>query len=193
MYVHLRGTLESKNPAAVVIDVGGVGYGVSIPLSTFERLPAPGNPVKLFTSLAVREDAMRLFGFASAEERTFFLSLLAVTGVGPAVALGIVSSLPLAAFQAAVLSGDAARLRRVKGVGKRLSERLVLELNDVMRGLSPTDDGEEPDTAVKDALLALEALGFARLAAEKAVKKARETGTGRGDPGDLVRAALQML
>ena len=157
MYDHLRGTLEAKTPARAVVDVNGIGFGVDIPLSTFERLPAPGDKVRLFTVLVVREDAHRLFGFGTRNERTFFQALTSVSGVGPAVGLGIVSSMPFATFQSAVLSGDAAGLQRVKGVGKRLSERLVVELRDVMKRMTPPGEHADPaDAGVRDALMALE-------------------------------------
>lgn len=194
MYEHLRGTLDDASPVHAVVDVGGVGYVLSIPLSTFERLPARGCAVRLLTALVVREDAHRLFGFGTEAERRFFRVLLGVSGVGPAVALGVVSTMPFAAFAAAVAAGDAAQLRRVKGVGKRLSERLVVELRDLLAG-EPVAPGSAPamDGAAQDALLALEALGFARATAQKAVAKAmQEIGdSGTGEPGDLVRLALR--
>lgn len=176
------------------MDVGGVGWDVAIPLSTYDRLPPEGGEVRLFTTLVVREDALRLFGFASEEERTFFLTLQQVSGVGPAVALGIVSSVPLAEFRAAVLAGDSARLRRVRGVGRKLSERLVVELKDALRDLQvPGVPISADDASARDALLALEALGFPRDAAAKAVNDARGDDAAAGDAGDLVRRALRRL
>lgn len=195
MYEHLRGTLDSKNPAHVVIDVNGLGYGVAVSLSTFERLPSVGSAVRLYTVLSVREDAHRLFGFHSAEERTFFLALTSVSGVGPAVALGILSALPVATLQASVVSGDSARLRKVKGVGKRLSERLVVELRDRMREMAPAGEPQSahPDAGVNDAVLALEKMGFSHTEAAKAIRTVRTAEPDCSDSGELVRLALRVL
>lgn len=173
------------------MDVGGVGYTLVIPLSTFERLPPAGHEVRLLTTLVVREDAHRLYGFGTETERRFFGLLQDVSGVGPQVALGILSSMPFDAFRTAVLAGDAAQLRRVKGVGKRLSERLVVELKDALAKASPAG-GEPGDESERDALLALEALGFTRGAAAKALTKVRGD-VPPGDAGELVRAALRIL
>jgi len=190
---HLRGTLESKTPAEAVIDVHGVGYRVTIPLSTFERLPAEGQAVHVLTTLIVREDSHRLYGFLRPEERSFFGLLQSVSGVGPQVALGIVSSLPLTEFRAAVAGGDARRLQRVKGVGKRLSERLVVELKDRIGDVG-ADAPAGSDTALdRDAVMALEALGFTRAQAEKAIADVRSGGADATDAGDLVRRALRLL
>ncbi len=194
MYEHLRGCLTSKNPAQAVLDVGGIGFRTLIPLSTFERLPAVGVEVLLHTTFVVRDDSQRLYGFATPDERAFFELLLGVNGVGPAVALGIVSAIPPEAFGDAVREGDAARLRRVKGVGKRLSERLVVELRDsvgdfVAPGRAPAAD----DVGARDAILALEALGFTRAAARKALATLRQDAPDLDEPGELVRRALQLI
>ena len=193
MFHHLRGTLEHKTPAQAVVDVGGVGYELIIPLSTFERLPPEGAQVQLLTTLIVREDAHRLYGFLRPEERSFFVLLQGVTGVGPQVALGIVSSLPVSEFRAALASGDAKRLQRVKGVGKRLSERLVVELKDRIGDVG-ADAPAGSETAVdRDAVMALEALGFTRAQAEKAITQVRADDATATDAGDLVRRALRLL
>jgi Holliday junction DNA helicase RuvA len=194
VYEHLRGVLEERSPAHAVVDIGGVGWFVSIPLSTYERLPAAGKPVQLFTVLAVREDSQRIFGFATREERAFFVGLQTVSGVGPAVALGIVSSMSFGAFRAAVAAGDAAQLRKVRGIGRRLSERLVVELKGKLEGSATDDAGALPaDAASRDALLALEQLGFARADAESALRAVRTEGEGADDAGELVRRALRRL
>ncbi len=193
MYEHVRGTLARKHPAEAVIDVGGVGYRLVIPLSTYERLPVEGAVVTLFASLHVREDAHRLYGFATRDERAFFHVLQTVSGVGPSVALGIVSSLTFSAFRAAVLTGDAAQLRRVRGIGKRLSERLVVELKDAVGEMATADDAAPTDSALRDALLALQALGFPVPAAEHALREVRNTAPELRDPGEIVRRALKLL
>lgn len=193
MFEHLRGVLEHRSPARAVVDVGGVGYDVAIPLSTFEKLPATGSRVHLLVTLVVREDSHRLYGFATRDERDFFTGLQEVSGIGPSVALAIVSSVSWTAFRAAVAAGDAAALRKVRGVGKRLSERLVVELRDK---LGPAPAGAADDTptgAIRDAQLALEQLGFARDAAAAAIAEVRREQTALDDAGELVRAALKRL
>lgn len=193
MYEHLRGVLEQRSPARAVVDVGGVGYEVAIPLSTFEKLPAAGSRVQLFVTLVVREDSHRLFGFATREERDFFTSLQGVSGIGPSVALAIVSSVSWAAFRDAVLSGDAAQLRKVRGIGKRLSERLVVELKDKLGPAPAGALAESPTAAMRDAQLALEQLGFARDVAASALADLRREQPSIDDAGELVRAALKRL
>lgn len=195
MYEHLRGRLERKTPAEAVVDTGGVGWLLTIPLTTYDALPAEGADVRLFAELVVREDSHRLFGFATREERTFFRTLQSVSGVGPSVALQVVSAAPFSEFRDAVLAGDAARLRRIRGIGRKLSERLVVELRDAVQGLpgSAPAPGVPADPVLRDALLALEALGFPRSTAEKAVAACRDERPATSDPGELVRRALRHL
>jgi Holliday junction DNA helicase RuvA len=196
VYEHVRGTLEERSPAHAVVEAGGVGYFLSIPLSTYERLPPLGSEVRLFTRLVfVRDDVNRLFGFATKDERAFFVTLQSVSGVGPSVAIGIVSAMPWAAFQSAIAAGDAAALRRVRGIGKRLSERLVVELRDKLGATSaPAPASAAPaDVAAHDALLALEQLGFARDDATEALRELRREDPSLGDAGELVRRALARL
>lgn len=195
MYEHIEGRLGRKTPAFAVVDAGGVGYALTIPLSTYERLPAEGAHVRLLTELVVREDAHRLFGFATPDERSFFRMLQRVGGVGPAVALQVVSSVPFAEFRRAVVAGDAARLRTIRGIGRKLSERLVVELRDAVSAPDLTDAGAATaaDPVVRDALLALEALGFSRSAADEALVRARAEPPPARDAGELVRRALRHL
>ena len=193
MFHHLRGTLFTKNPAEAVVEVGGVGYLLTIPLSTYEQLPAEGAETMLLTTFVVREDAQRLYGFGTEGERAFFDVLRGVSGVGPQVALAIVSSITLMEFRAAVSAGDSARLRRVKGVGKRLSERLVVELKDRLGDVADDAPVGSTDADDRDAVLALEALGFTLAQAEKAVATVRTNAPEMNDPGDIVRAALRLI
>jgi Holliday junction DNA helicase RuvA len=194
MYEHLRGTLAESGPAHAVVDVGGIGFAVSIPLSTYERLPPVGKTATLFVTLVVREDSHRLYGFATKDERTFFLRLQDVSGVGPAVALGVVSSMSWTAFRSAVLAGDAAQLRRIRGVGKRLSERLVVELKDKLGAATAAPATSDPtDAAARDAQMALERLGFTPDAASLALAAVRAEEPGAADAGELVRRALKRL
>jgi Holliday junction DNA helicase RuvA len=193
VFEHLRGVLEQRSPARAVVDVGGVGYDVAIPLSTFEKLPAAGSRVHLFVTLVVREDSQRLFGFATREERDFFTGLQGVSGIGPGVALAIVSSISWTAFRDAVVAGDAAQLRKVRGIGKRLSERLVVELRDKVGPAAAGAASEAPSGPMRDAQLALEQLGFARETAATALLDLRREQPSLDDAGELVRAALRRL
>lgn len=193
MYDFLRGRLVRANGDETVLDVGGIGFRLTIPRSTSSTLPDTGEEIQLLTEFIVREDEQRLFGFATAIERRMFRLLLAVNGVGPSVAIAIVSALSLAEFRAAVLTEDGKALQSVKGVGRRLSQRLIVELKDAMRELEDVGPAPAEGRGVDDAVLALEALGYVRRDAVAAVTKAVETGTDAGDPGELVRAALRHL
>lgn len=194
MYEYLRGSLVERSPAHAVLDVGGVGFRLSIPLSSYEKLPVVGSETKLHVTLVVREDSHRLYGFATLDERAFFVGLQTVSGIGPAVALGIVSSMSFASFRAAVASGDAAQLRRIRGVGKRLSERLVVELRDKLGadGSGVIAPGAR-SAAAHDAQMALEQLGFERAAAADALAEILGASPGLDDAGELVRRALKRL
>src|SRR5580658_9354492 len=129
MITFLEGTLAEALPTQVVVAVQGVGYQVLIPLSSFDRLPAPGSKVKILTHLQVREDAHILYGFMSAEERDLFRLLVEhVSGIGPKLALAVLSGMPVAAFKTAVVHGATDAISRVKGLGKKTAERIVLEL-----------------------------------------------------------------
>jgi Holliday junction DNA helicase RuvA len=185
---HLRGRLLRKEPQEAVLDVGGVGYRVFIPVSTFYRLPEPGSEVELRTYTHVRDDALQLFGFFSPLEQELFERLLAVAGVGPRVALNILSGIEGPELASALRAGDVARLVRVPGVGRKTAERLVLELRDKMPATA-----EPPAASPRhDLLLALLHLGYSRPEAEKGAERAaRELPTARFE--DLLRRALQLL
>ena len=128
MIVHLQGTLAEKDISRVVVDCGGVGYEAAIPLSTFDRLPSEGADVKLFIHHEVREDAQLLFGFATRAERDVFELITSVSGVGPKLALAVLSGLTVGDLQLAISQGDAKRLAAVKGIGKKTAERTVVDL-----------------------------------------------------------------
>jgi Holliday junction DNA helicase RuvA len=196
MYEFLRGEIVERRPTAIVVDVGGIGYRLSVPLTSYERLPSKG-PVTVYTHLHVREDMLRLYGFASRDERKLFQLLLTVSGIGPTVALGIVSGIRLDEFRALVVGENIAGLTRMKGVGKKLAERIVVELRDVLKVLPPEDGGgAEPSpvvpagTAYEDALLALLALGYTRASSEKALARALKQIADPFDTASLVKAAL---
>jgi holliday junction DNA helicase RuvA len=193
MYDYIAGRLASRRTDRAVIDAGGVGWLLFIPLSTYERLPKKeGAEARLLVVHHVREDRQALYGFATEEEREFFLALNSVSGVGPAVALGILSGLRFEEFRAAVVNGDAAALTRVKGVGKKLAARLLLELAEPMKARGPLPAAyAAPSGPAADAALALVALGYDRREAEsRAAEAAKALGAG-ADPGEVVRRVLR--
>src|SRR5580700_7637665 len=174
MISFLDGELVEALPTQVVICVHGVGYLVQIPLSSFDHLPAVGAHVKLLTHLVVREDAHLLFGFASSAERDLFRLLLQhVSGVGPKLALAVLSGMTVSQFKAAVVRGDVAALAKISGVGKKTAERIVLELKDRVGVAAAWEVAvtarEDQQVKVNDALLALISLGFKQVEAQKAL------------------------
>ena len=183
MITSVSGTLVFATPLTAVIETGGLGYEIHIPVTTAERLPAPGQAARLHTLAVYREDAQTLYGFATAEERDFFRLLVEkVTGVGPKMALSVLSKLSLPTLKSAIAGGDVGLLAKCPGIGRKTAERLVVELRDK---LGPTDSAALPATAsgdrtaspapgnrVADAVLALTALGYKAADADKAVRQA---------------------
>ena len=170
MIGRLSGQLIAKNPPMVLLDVHGVGYEVDVPMSTFYNLPALGAPVLLLTQFVVREEAQLLFGFATAEERATFRELIKISGVGPRMALGLLSGLSVAELAQAISRQDSARLVKVPGIGKKTAERLLLEL----KGKLAPDLGAAPGLALSDnqgdITQALLALGYNEREAQAALK-----------------------
>jgi Holliday junction DNA helicase RuvA len=198
MITFLEGTLEEALPMQIVVAVQGVGYQVQIPLSSFDRLPAQGKDIRILTHLQVREDAHILYGFMSAEERDLFRLLVEhVSGIGPKMALAVLSGMPVRAFKAAVVNGAVDELSRVKGVGKKTAERIVLELKDkvgVAAAWEAASTKQAPGTAaMNDAVLALISLGYKQVDAHKAVKQVMESEPGEKTTEELVRRALKTL
>ena len=200
MIAFLEGVLAEALPTQIVVNVHGVGYHVVIPLSSFERLPGVGSPVRILTHLVVREDAHVLFGFASAGERDLFRLLLNhVSGVGPKIALGILSGMSVEIFKACVVAGDTTAISRVKGVGKKTAERVVLELKDKVgvaaewEAASAANAPGPREQAMHDAVLALISLGYKQIEAHKAVKQSGEGASGTLGAEELVRMALKIL
>jgi Holliday junction DNA helicase RuvA len=194
MFAHLRGTLLEKHPNQAVIEAGGVGYDVTIAVPAFSKLPQPGNEVRLFIHTHVREDAIALFGFMSREEKALFEKLISVSGIGPKLAITVLSGLPVVDLADAIRRGAVERLVRVPGIGKKTAERLVLELRDKLPAVEgePAPAGTGGLSAVEqDVLSALVNLGCARPAAEAAVKKAKST-EGDSDFDRLFRKALEL-
>jgi Holliday junction DNA helicase RuvA len=199
MISFLDGELVEALPTQVVISVQGVGYLVQIPLSSFEHLPATGARLKLLTHFVVREDAHLLFGFVTAAERDLFRLLVQhVTGVGPKLALAVLSGMSVGQFKAAVVSGDTLVLSKISGLGKKTAERIILELKDkvgVAAAWELAASGRNDQQAkVNDAVLALLSLGFKQVEAQKAVREILSRAkTEEIDTEELVRRALKLL
>lgn len=198
MITFLRGRLIEAAPTHAIVDVHGVGYEVLIPLSSFDKLPQPGTDLTLLTHLAVREDAHVLYGFATAAERDLFRLLIhTVSGIGPKIALSVLSGMTPVVFRGAVAGGDVKALSRINGVGKKTAERIVVELKDKIgavgaweassagRSLSPEDQ------RANDAVLALIALGFKPPEAHDSVRAAQAVLGPAATVEAVVRAALK--
>jgi holliday junction DNA helicase RuvA len=200
MITFLEGHLIEAFPTHVVVAVHGVGYHVSIPLSSYDRLPPAGQPVKILTHLTVREDAHILFGFMSTGERDLFRLLVThVSGIGPKTALDILSGMSVTHFKTAVVAGDAGLLAKTKGIGKKTAERIIVELKDKLgiaaawEAASAAHAPSAEETQMNDAVLALIALGYKQADAHKAVRSAADK-TAPGAPGEeLVKTALKLL
>jgi holliday junction DNA helicase RuvA len=198
MIAQLRGRLIVKEPHRIVVDVNGVGYLVSVPFSTFYRLPEVGGEVVLHTHTHVREDALQLFGFHTVEERGAFELLQGVSGIGPRLATNILSGISVDELVPALSEGNVARLRAVPGVGKKLAERLVVELRDKIAALQRGAPAPAPGPALVDRLLedvvsALVNLGCNRKEAVKAAEAARDALGPAAEFEPLIKAALRNL
>lgn len=190
MFDFFRGRLASKTPGTAVVDCGGVGYALRISLATYDALPGSGD-IHIWAHLESGGDAgLRLFGFATEKEREIFRLLLNVSGVGPATALAIVSGAPLEDLRTAVAEGDLSTLRRIKGVGPKTAQRIVIDLQETFKSLGPVAGPRR--AAPADALLALLALGYPRPTSEKAVREA-EAAHPKAAAEELVREALKRL
>lgn len=182
----LQGTLAGKDPPRLLIECTGVGYEVEVPMSTYVALPAAGSAVRLLIHHVVREDAALLYGFATAEERELFRALLKVNGVGPKVALGILSGVSASQFRLAISGEDAAALTRIPGVGRKTAERLLVEMRDHFRDAPVAGDVARALPPREEALHALLALGYKAQEAQKMLEKAG----GGATTEELIRGAL---
>ncbi len=198
MISFLHGKLVAALPTQVTVDIHGVGYDVLIPLSSFDKLPAPGGEVRLLTHLAIREDAHVLYGFATAAERELFRMLIhTVSGIGPKIALNILSGMNPIAFRGAVASGDVKALSSISGVGRKTAERIVVELKDKVgaAGAWEASSAERALSAggqrLNDAVLALMALGFKQPEAHETVRAAQSMLGEQATVEELVRAGLK--
>lgn len=196
MIAHLRGTVIEKHPNQVIVEAGGVGYDVTIPISTFTLLGDVGETAALRIHTHVREDALLLFGFSTPDEKAVFERLISVSGVGPKLAITVLSGLPTAELIAAIRGNDLARLVKIPGIGKKTAERIVLELKDKLmavdaggKTLTVVEAGPSYSMLERDVLSALQNLGCSRPTAEEALRKVQE----KGAPAEfepLFRAAL---
>jgi Holliday junction DNA helicase RuvA len=198
MIGHLRGTVLEKHPNQVIVEVAGVGYDVQIPISTYTSLPTEGNPVALRIYTYVREDALVLFGFATPEEKVVFERLISVSGIGPKLAVTVLSGLPTAELVTAIRSSDVQRLVRIPGVGKKTAERMILELKDKLVGVDASAATHVPEmrdtwnSVERDVLSALQNLGCSNAAAEEALRRAKAKGA-TDDFEGLFRAAMAVV
>lgn len=194
MIAYLHGKLTEANPTAVVVDCGGVGYAVNIPVSSYDKLPALGGDVKLLTYHHVngQDGTQHLYGFATATEREMFLLLISISGIGPKLACNILSSASVTGLRHAIAGGDTATLSSLRGIGKKTAERLVVELKDKV-GASTSGPGAKlvTDPKLADAALALVSLGYKPGDAQRAAQAAAEKLGQSATVEELVRAALR--
>lgn len=196
MITFLEGKIVEKQPTRVVLAVGGVGYEVRIPLSSFDDLPHKNEVCLLLTHDYVREDQRTLYGFCTEAERKMFTMLLSISGVGPKLALSALSGLSVRELHASIADGDADRLSSVPGVGKKTAQRIVVELRDrisdgeAMEAIAGDEGLSERDTVARDAILALVSLGYKQPAARKMVQSAVVSDGPLEDVEDIVRKAL---
>jgi holliday junction DNA helicase RuvA len=198
MITFLTGQLVDKLPTQITVNVGGIGYEILIPLSSYDKLPDPGKEVHLLTHLSIREDAHVLYGFMTAAERNLFRLLInTVTGIGPKLALNVLSGINVSAFRGAVANGDVKALSQISGVGKKTAERIVVELKDKIGREGAWEAASEQralsaeDQKVNDAVLALMALGYKQPEAYEAVRAALAMMGPSATLEDLVRVCLK--
>jgi len=194
MIAHLRGRIFAKHPNQVIVEAAGVGYDVAISVTTFTALPAEGAETALFIHTHVREDQIALFGFSDVNEKRLFEKLLAVSGIGPKLAITVLSGLPAEKLVTAIRSHDHATLTRIPGIGKKTAERVVLELKDKLDDMAAAPAALVSGPAGEDVLSALVNLGYARPVAQKAIETASERDPSASkDFESLFRAAMAAI
>ena len=202
MIARLRGTLQEKSPERIILDVHGVGYDLRVSLSTYGSLPEPGSEIQLMVHTHVREDGISLFGFSSTLERFLFERMISVSGIGPRIAIALLSGLPPEELAEAIRSGEAARLCRVPGVGRKTAERLVVDLRDKLEpvageasraGPPSLPAGEGSVAVAADVLSALINLGYPAREAERAVADAKGTAGSATAEGRAPRLTFERL
>ena len=191
MIAHLRGRIVAKHPNQVIVEAGGVGYDVNITIPTFSALPAAGSEVSLYIHTHVREDALALYGFLRAEEKRLFERLIGVSGIGPKLAVTILSGMAAAEMVGAIKGNEVAKLTKIPGIGKKTAERMVLELRDKLKdfGMEPAAPPTSP--VEEDVLSALTNLGYQRPMAERAVATVGKSGARDFDA--MFRESLALL
>jgi holliday junction DNA helicase RuvA len=189
MIAHLRGKLIAKHPNQAIVEAAGVGYDVTITVPTFSDLPTMGSEVALHIHTHVREDAIALFGFLRADEKRLFEKLITVSGIGPKLAITILSGMPTADMVGAIRANDHARLTRIPGIGKKTAERMCVELRDKLDAFDAPQAAVTVSAIEEDVISALTNLGYQRALAEKAVEQATAT-AGRENFDAIFRAAL---
>jgi Holliday junction DNA helicase RuvA len=197
MIAHLKGILTHKSPVEIVVDINGVGYQVFVSLTTFYALPELGSEVSLGIHTHMREEALKLFGFYSVDEKRIFEKLITVNKVGPKLALTILSGMPPAEFLSAIDSSDVAKLSTIPGIGRKTAERMILELRDKLAGLSleftPTEDSMPHNGLFDDALSALINLGYKKNDAEQTLKKVYAKEEKDSSLESLIKECLNLL
>ncbi len=201
MIEYVKGTLAAKSSSAATIEAAGVGYGMEIPLSTFEALPDVGKDVKLLTHDHVREDAHKLFGFMTPGEREMFRELIGISQIGPKVALGVLSRVPVPDLVDAVARGDTSRLTGVPGIGRKTAERLMVELRGKLKGAGaevdtapPSGGAQQTPAGVRqEAQEALMALGYNETQVGRALARVAEVVEQSAPVEDWIRKALQVM
>ena len=200
MYSYLAGILTEKSPTGVTVDINGIGFQLLIPLSTFQTLPTANEKVKLLTYHVVREDAQLLFGFATEEERSFFKLLLSVSGVGPKLAMTILSGLGLGELKRAIVQGSVPALSAISGIGRKTAERLIVELREKIVIESYSEEEKlstilpKNQALVQDSVRALVSLGYSKQNAKAAIQKVLlDSGHDRWNAESLIRESLKQI
>ena len=195
MITFLEGTLELKQPARIVLNVGGVGYEVFIPLCSYDRLPPEGEVCRILIYHHITDSSQKLFGFGVEEERDMFVRLLTISGIGPKLAVGALSGMPVRELKSALINGDVKRISSISGIGKKTAERIVVELRDKFSKGEQLDAlsggvAEMGDTRLRDAALALGALGYKFDVAQKMIQGVAKKMTPATTVEELIRFAL---
>jgi Holliday junction DNA helicase, RuvA subunit len=196
MYEYIKGTLTESTPLKAVVETGGVGYGIHIPLSAYSKLPQLGKQVMLYLSYIVREDSQKFYGFLTQEERSLFEKVLEVSGIGPKTALALVGHLEVADLHMAIADGNVSLLSKVPGIGKKTAERLMVEMRDKVKNLPlpVTGAGLPAEKGVaSDAISALINLGYNPLQARKAIQAALAGAKEEPPLAQLITSALRQL
>ena len=196
MITSIKGILTEISPTNITIESNGIGYGILISLSSFDRLPKVGSECKILTYLHVREDILQLYGFMTHEERGLFKMLITISGIGPKTALTILSGMTLENLKGAIASGNTEMLNKIPGIGKKTAQRIIIELKEKMGGVSIKTSKpilKEDAIILNDAISALVNLGYKQGSAQTAVEKAMAEETGKIQLEDLLKKALKCL